>query len=183
VKERAASAQNSIQETVTWYKIERCGIIILSRDRMTIDGDGLVIGFIDYLQIVITSNYSAIANSHILQFTTASTKSSQSAVFTSRCVVTASNVERSRTTPVPQLPPSNSNGSQALNVSNPLTHLRTNQLAPLHCTALTELNSVEWYSLRADHTENTVCNATSIVVRGLLPSNGSCFLVCLAVVA
>jgi hypothetical protein len=37
-------------------------------------GFGLVIEFIDYLQIVTTSNYSAIANSHTLQFTTAHTK-------------------------------------------------------------------------------------------------------------
>jgi hypothetical protein len=41
---------------------------------------GLVIGFIAHLQIVITSNYSAIANSHTLQFTAERIKSSQSAV-------------------------------------------------------------------------------------------------------
>jgi hypothetical protein len=41
---------------------------------------GLVIGFIENLQIVNTSNYSAIANSHNLQFTTARNKSSQTAV-------------------------------------------------------------------------------------------------------
>jgi hypothetical protein len=35
----------------------------------------LVIGFIEYLQIVTTSNYSAIANSHTLQFATARTTS------------------------------------------------------------------------------------------------------------
>jgi hypothetical protein len=43
-------------------------------------GFGLVIGVTDHLQIVTTSNCSAIANSHTLQFTTARTKSSQSAV-------------------------------------------------------------------------------------------------------
>jgi hypothetical protein len=43
-------------------------------------GYGLVIGFIEHLQIVTTSTYSIIANSHILQFTTACTKSSQSAL-------------------------------------------------------------------------------------------------------
>jgi hypothetical protein len=42
---------------------------------------GPVIEFTEHLQIVTTSNYSAIANSHILQFTTAHIKSSQSAVF------------------------------------------------------------------------------------------------------
>jgi hypothetical protein len=39
-----------------------------------------VIGFILHLQIVTTSNYSVIANSYTLQFTTACTKSSESAV-------------------------------------------------------------------------------------------------------
>jgi hypothetical protein len=44
-------------------------------------GFGLVIGFIEHLQIVTTSNYRAIASSHTLQFTRARNKSSQSAVF------------------------------------------------------------------------------------------------------
>jgi hypothetical protein len=43
-------------------------------------GFGLTIGFIVHVQFVTTSNYSAIANSHTLQFTTAHNKSSQSAV-------------------------------------------------------------------------------------------------------
>jgi hypothetical protein len=43
-------------------------------------GFGLLTEFIEHLQIVTTSNYSAIANSHILRFTTACSKSSQSAV-------------------------------------------------------------------------------------------------------
>jgi hypothetical protein len=41
---------------------------------------GLVIGFIEHLQIITTSNYSTVTNSHTLQFTAAHTKSSQSAV-------------------------------------------------------------------------------------------------------
>jgi hypothetical protein len=40
-------------------------------------GFELVISFIKYLQIVTTSKYSAIANSHTQQFTTACIKSSQ----------------------------------------------------------------------------------------------------------
>jgi hypothetical protein len=43
-------------------------------------GFGLVIEFIEHLQIVTTSNYSAVANSHTLQFTTARTNCPQSAV-------------------------------------------------------------------------------------------------------
>jgi hypothetical protein len=43
-------------------------------------GFELVTGFTESLQIVTTCTYSAIANSHTLQFTTARTKSSQSAV-------------------------------------------------------------------------------------------------------
>jgi hypothetical protein len=52
-------------------------------------GFELVIGFIDQLQIGNTSNCTAIINSHTRQFITARTKSSKSAVFTSRCLVTA----------------------------------------------------------------------------------------------
>jgi hypothetical protein len=40
----------------------------------------LVIGFIEHLQIVTASTYSAIANSHIQQLNTARTKPSQSAL-------------------------------------------------------------------------------------------------------
>jgi hypothetical protein len=45
-------------------------------------GFGLVIRYIDHLQIVTTSNYSTITNSHTLEFATACTKPSQSAVST-----------------------------------------------------------------------------------------------------
>jgi hypothetical protein len=41
---------------------------------------GLVIGFMEHLQIITISNYCAITNSHLLQFTTAHTESSHSAV-------------------------------------------------------------------------------------------------------
>jgi hypothetical protein len=47
---------------------------ILLRNRVNIDGFGLVIGFIDVLEIVTTSKYRANAKS------TACTKSSQSAI-------------------------------------------------------------------------------------------------------
>jgi hypothetical protein len=45
-----------------------------------IDGLRSVIGFIEHLRIVATSNYSHVANSHTMQSTTSRTESSQSAV-------------------------------------------------------------------------------------------------------
>jgi hypothetical protein len=55
-------------------------------------GFGLVIEFIDQLQIVTTSNYSAVANSHTLQFTTARAVFSVCCIFTGCRLVTAFNV-------------------------------------------------------------------------------------------
>jgi hypothetical protein len=54
--------------------------MILSRVWGTLDGLGMIIGFIEHLQIVTISYYSAIARTHRLQFTRARTKSSQFAV-------------------------------------------------------------------------------------------------------
>jgi hypothetical protein len=75
---------------------------------VTIDKIWIGNWIIEYLQIVAIINYSAIANSHTVQFTTAATKSFH-CVFTSRCLVTASTADvlftlGSPTTPVPQLP-------------------------------------------------------------------------------
>jgi hypothetical protein len=53
-------------------------------------GFGLVIGFIDHMQIVTTSNCSPITNSHTLQFAVARIKFSQF-VFTSVHLVMAPN--------------------------------------------------------------------------------------------
>jgi hypothetical protein len=67
----------------------------LGRDTvLLVWGSGLDIAFIDYLysQLVTTSNYSATANLHTLQITTASAKSFPACcVFTCRSLVTASN--------------------------------------------------------------------------------------------
>jgi hypothetical protein len=62
----------------------------------------LVAGFIDHLEIVPTSNYRAITNSHTLQFSTARTKCSQSLVVNSRCLLTASNNGRSHSSGFPE---------------------------------------------------------------------------------
>jgi hypothetical protein len=55
--------------------------IILSRDWVTIERVKFVVGSIQLLHNVITNNYSAIANSHTLQFARARTKPSRAAVF------------------------------------------------------------------------------------------------------
>jgi hypothetical protein len=59
----------------------------------------LITGFIEHLhtQLVTRTKCTAIANSHTLQFTTAHTKSSQSAVFTGSLLATASNAIGSST--------------------------------------------------------------------------------------
>jgi hypothetical protein len=82
---RVADGEDGLQ---VW----RIAVNILSCARVTVDGVfALVIGFIEHSQIITTSNYSAIANSYTLQFTTACTKPSQPVVFTSLCLVAASN--------------------------------------------------------------------------------------------
>jgi hypothetical protein len=132
-------------------------------------------------------NYSSIANSHTLQFTTARTNTFQSAlsspVVAWRRLSTADVYLSlsSRTIPVPQLPASNSSGSQGLNCIRPLTNLLTNSFnfTLPNCTAPL---SVESYSLGADHIENTASNSTSTVAREPLPIN-CCCLVCFAAVA
>jgi hypothetical protein len=65
-------------------------------------GFGLETGFIYHfnIQLVTTFNYSAIADFHSLQITTAHTKSFQSAVFSSCSLATASNNRDSSTAPI-----------------------------------------------------------------------------------
>lgn len=58
-------------------------------------GFGFVIVFIEHLQILTTNIYSAVANSHILKFTTARTVFSVCYVFISCRPVTVSNVVKS----------------------------------------------------------------------------------------
>jgi hypothetical protein len=119
-------------------------------------GCGLVIGFTDYLQNVTTSNYRAIANSYALQFTTARTKPSQSALPSPAVVwqrlptVDANFTFGFRTASMPQLPASNSSNSQEQNRNSLLTNppINTFHSTLLNCTAITNsTRSVEWYGL------------------------------------
>jgi hypothetical protein len=68
-------------------------VYLLLFDLVTISGVSIGIGFIEHscTQPTTASNYRAIANSHTQQFTIARTKFSVSCVFTSCCLVTASN--------------------------------------------------------------------------------------------
>jgi hypothetical protein len=72
-----------------------------------------------------TSNCSRFTNSHTYSWTRHIFKSSQF-VFTSRCLVTASN----GTVPVPQLPPTAT--AHRMNPTGYLTNSLTNKLASLH---------------------------------------------------
>jgi hypothetical protein len=100
-------------------------------------GFGFVIGFIDHLQIITTSNCSAVTNSRTLQFTTARIKSSQSAVFIIHSVVTVSDGGRSPYSGFPNYP----RASQQLTTTELQqcsNWLLTNKLfTSLPCTALT----------------------------------------------
>jgi hypothetical protein len=96
-------------------------------------GFGLLIGFIEHLQLITTSEGYALTVLLTSQITTGHTRFSQPVtVFTSRCLVVASNGGRSPSTgfpkvPWPQLPVSHSNSLQRLNPSSPLTNTLTHQ--------------------------------------------------------
>jgi hypothetical protein len=112
-------------------------------------------------------------------------------VFISRCSVAVSNGERSSSSgflnyPRPPLPGSQSNSSQWLNLSSPLTNSPTNY-SSLHSTELnwTHLNSTAFTSLTillitfrdGSHGKHR----SYVDVYGPLPSNGLCLFVCFAV--
>jgi hypothetical protein len=86
---------------------------------------------------------------YILQLLLHTHTSVHSHVFTSRCLVTASNCGLSPSSgfpkyPRPQLPASHSNCSQRLNLSSPLSNSLTHQPTTLHLTQLTEwLNAAQ----------------------------------------
>jgi hypothetical protein len=90
-------------------------------------GFGLVTGIVEHLQIVTTNTCNRCTNSHNLQFTRAHTEVfSAFCIFISRCLVAISNGGRSPFSgfpnyPRPQLPASNSDSSQRLCRSSPLT--------------------------------------------------------------
>jgi hypothetical protein len=107
-------------------------------------GFGLVIGFIDHL-------YNLLL--HFTNHYRTQTSVLSLLVSTSRLLVAVANGECSPysdcgTIHVPQLPASNSNGSQRLNCSSPLTDCSTNSLhsTALNCAVLT--NRTELGQLR-----------------------------------
>jgi hypothetical protein len=94
-------------------------------------GFGLVIGFIELLQVVTISKDYALAVLHTSQITIGHITSSHSViVFTSRCLVAACNGERSSSCgfpncPRPRLPACHSNSltTEPQRLSNATTHL------------------------------------------------------------
>jgi hypothetical protein len=159
----------------------------------------LVIGFIEFLQLVTTSKDYGLTVLHTSQSTIRHTRSSQSVtVFTSRCSVTASNgghIPSSQfpNCPRPQLPASNSKISEQLppqQLSNQLTHSKVKvkvmlrrwpvgqsvlvsnaHLTPLTCPAYN-------ISARTAHKTPFLCCCLQP-----LPSNNRCIIVYFAVVA
>jgi hypothetical protein len=129
-------------------------------------GFKLVSGFIELLKLIITSKAYALTVLHTSQIAIGHIRSSKFVtVFTSSCLVAASNSGRSPSSgfpnyPPPQLPASHSDSSQQLNPSGYLADWLTNQLthepndsSPL-TACLSGLNSL--YSPGMDDTENTV---------------------------
>jgi hypothetical protein len=92
---------------------------------------------------------------------------SQSAVFTSRCLVATSNGRHSpySTIPVPQLPASNSNSSQRLTCSSPLTNSSPTDFTPLHSTELAPLTVLFITSWHGPHRKHRSCCCIHCCVR------------------
>jgi hypothetical protein len=132
-------------------------------------GFGLVMRFIELLQLAATSMDYALTVLHTSQITIGHTRSSQSVtVFTSRCLVAASIGGGSPSSGFPnrtrpQLPATHSNSSQWLNPSGYLTH------QPAQLDSLTVLLIISRHVPHRKH--------SSSVVYGLLPSNGRCLIV------
>jgi hypothetical protein len=119
---------------------------------VTVAGFGLVIRFIELLQLVTTSKDYAITVLHTSQITIGHTRSSQSVTVCSSCSLVATfngaptPSSEFRNCPPPQLPASHSNSSQRLNPRGCLTALqdsahyaapaRTAQKTPFLCCCL-----------------------------------------------
>jgi hypothetical protein len=108
-------------------------------------GFGLVVGFVEHLQLVTTSKYYALTVLHTSQISIGHTRSSQSVtVFTSRCLAAAFDGGRSPSSgfpncPRPQLPtPLGNSSQQPQQLSNSLTH------QPTDCNKSTSKLLYDW---------------------------------------
>jgi hypothetical protein len=123
----------------------------------------LVTGFIEHLQIVTTSNCSANANSHILQFSTARAKASQSAV--SSPVVAW---QRLPTPYLPQLPYLQPYWPATVSELSARLAAISHQ-PPIRLTAVSRLSRnrscSSLYSLGMDRIENTSPNSSIVASR------------------
>jgi hypothetical protein len=156
----------TIQKTralTIYFKVLSCTRIWSDNIRLL----DLVIGFIEHLQIVTTSNYSAVANSNTLQLTT----------HFSVCCVFTSRLSGDRFQQRPLLPSSRSN---RLATVPQLTHCsscpahnisaRIAQKTPSFCCCI--------QLLRAQPSARTAqINLSSVAIYGSLPSNGRCLIV------
>jgi hypothetical protein len=160
-------------------------------------GFGLAMGFIGHLQIVTTSNCSAIANSHALQFTAARTKSSQSAVISPVVVWLRLSTKNVPLALCPHYPHASATSFEQQQLTRTEPHQSsdslTNQLAPLYSN---QLNYLHWqfitprHGLRRKHSsssfyivmkvshwprrEHRFQDSPLVRVWNLLPSNGRC---------
>jgi hypothetical protein len=80
-----------LHKSLVFLFLQNVASSLMSRVKWLGTGFGWVIRFTGLLQTVARINYSATANSNTLQFTIAHTKSCQSAVFSSCCLVMAPN--------------------------------------------------------------------------------------------
>jgi hypothetical protein len=144
-------------------------------------GFGLDVGFIDHFntQLIITFNYSAIANFHTLQITRAHSKSFPAcSVFNSSCLVTVSNNGCSSASGLKFF----LNGSSfPTEITSKRVSVITSQLGlhRKHCSSLAvQLFPWEHVCLRSCYWATVL---VYLLIKNLLHGSGCCFVVCFEV--